>query len=346
MNVLHTQEVLTSAVHNILSSLHRVVQCKNNGKFDSSRHKKSSRKRRKSQSTCSLLEVFIQDIGIGKGSISEKCILDVCATCNSKTEPNSALYKEYTSNWVNLVQSKAVAMRLHALHTLRCTLVELRYFADAIQNWTPDQENPDPEGRQRAVVSCALIIVQQLAEVQNVDSIHKILLSIRNAKHSLLQVVKPRSEAQKRDPVFDGKSRKYRDIRKKWSVQMPFGFCTCRSLRMFDFISNEEGVGDFVMRNCSHCLRGKTTSLQQKLKKIPLIQSPSVDTKEVSKSWQEILGVLPGDLDESEQSAFLKCSKCETQDCSYRLVATRSGDEGMTAFCYCRVCKHSWKMRM
>lgn len=40
----------------------------------------------------------------------------------------------------------------------------------------------------------------------------------------------------------------------------------------------------------------------------------------------------------------ISCSKCKTYNVQYNLVQNRRGDEGMTAHCVCRVCKHRFRM--
>ncbi len=42
----------------------------------------------------------------------------------------------------------------------------------------------------------------------------------------------------------------------------------------------------------------------------------------------------------------IKCPECKERDCSYKLVQTRSADEGMTAMCSCRKCFNSWAIKM
>ena len=42
----------------------------------------------------------------------------------------------------------------------------------------------------------------------------------------------------------------------------------------------------------------------------------------------------------------LQCGACKAYDTSYKMLATRSADEGMTAMCTCRQCHHQWTIRM
>ena len=43
-----------------------------------------------------------------------------------------------------------------------------------------------------------------------------------------------------------------------------------------------------------------------------------------------------------DESTGLKCVECGSYETTYKLQATRSADEGMTACCVCRVCNHRW----
>merc|ERR1740130_109253 len=42
----------------------------------------------------------------------------------------------------------------------------------------------------------------------------------------------------------------------------------------------------------------------------------------------------------------LKCPRCQDQETTYKLQAVRSADEGMTAICACRSCRHEWRITM
>ncbi len=42
--------------------------------------------------------------------------------------------------------------------------------------------------------------------------------------------------------------------------------------------------------------------------------------------------------------AFLVCKKCKSTDVGFNQKQTRSGDEGMTSFCRCNACSHTWTM--
>jgi DNA-directed RNA polymerase subunit M/transcription elongation factor TFIIS len=56
--------------------------------------------------------------------------------------------------------------------------------------------------------------------------------------------------------------------------------------------------------------------------------------------------VDPNKLLDIRKKVGIKCPQCQEQETTYRLMANRSADEGMTAHCSCRSCSHSWKIRM
>ena len=43
-----------------------------------------------------------------------------------------------------------------------------------------------------------------------------------------------------------------------------------------------------------------------------------------------------------DESTGIKCVECGNRETTYKLQATRSADEGMSACCVCRVCNHRW----
>jgi DNA-directed RNA polymerase subunit M/transcription elongation factor TFIIS len=45
-----------------------------------------------------------------------------------------------------------------------------------------------------------------------------------------------------------------------------------------------------------------------------------------------------------DTEAGMICPACGQRDTQYTMRATRSADEGMTAFCSCRKCKHQWTL--
>lgn len=47
-----------------------------------------------------------------------------------------------------------------------------------------------------------------------------------------------------------------------------------------------------------------------------------------------------------DKKVGIKCPECGEQETSYRLYANRSADEGMTSYCSCRICKHTWRIKM
>lgn len=47
-----------------------------------------------------------------------------------------------------------------------------------------------------------------------------------------------------------------------------------------------------------------------------------------------------------EKKVGLVCPDCGEQETVYKLFANRSADEGMTAYCKCKVCKHTWRLKM
>lgn len=60
-------------------------------------------------------------------------------------------------------------------------------------------------------------------------------------------------------------------------------------------------------------------------------------------------GVTKVDADKllmNQKQVGLMCTRCKKQDTEYRLLATRSADEGMTAICVCRQCKFQWTLKM
>lgn len=64
---------------------------------------------------------------------------------------------------------------------------------------------------------------------------------------------------------------------------------------------------------------------------------------------EEPEGVKKVDADKllmNQKQVGLMCNRCKKQDTEYRLLATRSADEGMTAICVCRQCKFQWTLKM
>lgn len=53
-----------------------------------------------------------------------------------------------------------------------------------------------------------------------------------------------------------------------------------------------------------------------------------------------------GSLLKIDKKVGLVCPVCFEKETMYKLYANRSADEGMTACCTCRACKHTWNMRM
>jgi DNA-directed RNA polymerase subunit M/transcription elongation factor TFIIS len=61
------------------------------------------------------------------------------------------------------------------------------------------------------------------------------------------------------------------------------------------------------------------------------------------------LQIQPVDADKLlniDKKIGMVCPECKEQETSYKLYASRSADEGMTAVCECRTCKHNWRIKM
>ena len=56
--------------------------------------------------------------------------------------------------------------------------------------------------------------------------------------------------------------------------------------------------------------------------------------------------VDPDKLLDIQKKVGLRCPECKEQETTYKLFANRSADDGMTAFCTCRVCSHKWSIKM
>ena len=67
----------------------------------------------------------------------------------------------------------------------------------------------------------------------------------------------------------------------------------------------------------------------------PTTGHPVQETVEVAIDVDQLLAI--------EGNVGLQCVNCKRFNVTYRLLATRSGDEGMTAIHTCRDCKHHWK---
>ena len=69
------------------------------------------------------------------------------------------------------------------------------------------------------------------------------------------------------------------------------------------------------------------------------VSSPSLSETACTsllKKPEDVLGV------KSAISGNVVCPKCKGSDTSYKLVQTRSADEGMTSICSCLGCGHRW----
>jgi DNA-directed RNA polymerase subunit M/transcription elongation factor TFIIS len=56
--------------------------------------------------------------------------------------------------------------------------------------------------------------------------------------------------------------------------------------------------------------------------------------------------VKVSDIFGMDHSTGLQCVKCKKRDVEYILVQTRSADEGMTAKCTCRLCSHTFQIKV
>ena len=48
----------------------------------------------------------------------------------------------------------------------------------------------------------------------------------------------------------------------------------------------------------------------------------------------------------TDKGVGMICPSCSQRDTTYKLFASRSADEGMTAICNCRRCKNQWSIKM
>lgn len=46
------------------------------------------------------------------------------------------------------------------------------------------------------------------------------------------------------------------------------------------------------------------------------------------------------------ENVGIQCRSCGKKETTYKLIATRSADEGMSAMCKCRHCHHEWLIKV
>jgi DNA-directed RNA polymerase subunit M/transcription elongation factor TFIIS len=66
--------------------------------------------------------------------------------------------------------------------------------------------------------------------------------------------------------------------------------------------------------------------------------TPKHSKMNLLKTPEEVIGAISNDTG-------VTCPKCKKRNVTYNVVAIRSGDEGMTPDCECRVCGHRFRLR-
>jgi len=195
----------------------------------------------------------------------------------------------------------------------------------------------------------ALVEVSKVSTVDGmryaVDRLQQILKAIWVCNFEKAGRRKGSSDEEQGDPTemiayAVGHSERYSEIRLRWRPAR--FYCVCQFAPLFRFCNKTR---EFQVNGCDACGSGPSKSSRKR--KFGSYSRPAYQggetSREEDKSWEEVLGVVPGEMG-SSRGGLMRCKRCKAQDCSYKLVATRSGDEGMTAFCFCRQCRHSWKM--
>ena len=365
-------EKLLTALQTICANLHILAPSGCGGS-----KRKSSNKKKKSQKKltrgCKLVELVRQSQGYSEQNYVtlQKLFETCCPAGNNSATTSDPNFKAWSAPFVKIIETKKTTMLPDGL--LTCSSVIFQFSTLATGLASLGQRLSSEKSREGAVFAMAESIVRhsvssclQLAAVANADCVEELFDKIKCLVLSL--ELNMRSFGDKYSPEEEAPalptaphtlfySDRYNTLRAKLKVASKP--CVCDFQSLFCFKSKNDA---FEFRPCDYCNNGSSSSSSSSMDRLEprrasdtsgvacasnRVRDPgsSAVAAPETKTWQEILGVLPEDL-EGSQGALLKCRKCGKTDCSYRLVATRSGDEGLTAFCYCRNCQYNWKMIM